>query len=140
MLARLWKDNGFQFGVCLLLLAVGSSAFLLFGQPERAELISISGRIEQIQGKAGGRYGSSKLILFIRTPTKVVQVNTKPWVDRNATLAPGQLVTALISYEDALGRDVRRFVEVVDSAARLAETGEEGDVRHPIDLGGGANI
>jgi len=111
-LARLWKDNGFQFGVCLLLLAVGSSAFLLFSPPERADLISISGRIEQIQGKAGGRYGPSKLILFIRTPTKVVQVNTKPGVDRNGTLAPGQLVTALVSYEDALGRDIAFLYEL----------------------------
>jgi hypothetical protein len=112
LLGRLWKDNAFQFGVCLLLLAVGCSAFLLFSQPERSDLVAISGRIERIQGRIGGRYSPSKLILFIRTPTKVVQVNTKPYVDRNGTLAPGQPVTALVSYEDALGRDIAFLYEL----------------------------
>ena len=112
LLAKLWKDNAFQFGVCLLLLAGGCSAFLLFSQTERSDLVSISGRIERIQGKSGTRYSSSKLILYIRTPTKVVQVNTKRWVDRNGTLAPGQSVTALVSYEDALGRDIAFLYEL----------------------------
>ena len=39
-------------------------------------------------------------------------MNTKPGVDRNGTLAPGQSVTALVSYEDALGRDIAFLYEI----------------------------
>ena len=69
MLARLWKDNAFQFRICLVILALLCSASHLFAQPTRSSLVAIDGQIERVERRAGFRYVSAKLILFLRTPT-----------------------------------------------------------------------
>ncbi len=115
MIARLWKDNPFQFGVCLLILALGCTAFLLFSQPERSSLVTISGHIEGVKRTVGANHRgltSAKLILFVRTSSGLVKVNAEPWVDPDRTLAYGQRVKALVSYEDALGRDIAFLYEL----------------------------
>lgn len=112
VLVRLWKDKVFQFGVCLLLLALLCLSFSLFVPPDRSDLVAITGRIERVDRNMGGGFVPAKLILYVRTPTKLVQVNTKPWVDRDDTLAPGQLIHALVSYEDAFGRDIAFLYEL----------------------------
>ncbi len=106
MLNRAWKDNGFQFGVVLLFCSAIAAASALVAPTSESDLIPISGQIEKIRRTTGRSFGSSKLIIYVRTNTGLIQVNAKPWVDRDETLAPGQTIRGLISYDDMFGRDI----------------------------------